>query len=122
LIDGFWDVVLWMLALFVFTMFFWMFITVLADMWTDPDASGWAKAGWTFFIVILPWLGILIYLIAKGGGMAERAMKKQRAQEQYIHQVAGGGSASELATLAELKEKGHITEEEFNKAKASILA
>lgn len=122
MIDGFWDVVLWMLALFVFTMFFWMFITVLADMWSDPEASGWSKAGWTFFIVILPWLGILIYLIAKGGGMAERALNKQKAQEQYIRQVAGGGSASELATLADLKEKGHITDEEYNKAKASILA
>jgi hypothetical protein len=111
-----------MLALFVFTMFFWMFITVLADMWSDPDSSGGSKALWTFFIVVLPWLGILIYLIAKGGGMAERAMKKQKAQEQYIRQVAGGGSASELATLADLKEKGHITDEEYNKAKASILA
>jgi TRAP-type C4-dicarboxylate transport system permease small subunit len=122
LIDNFWDVVLWMLALFVFTMFFWMFITVLADMWSDPDSSGGAKAGWTFFIVVLPWLGILIYLIAKGGGMAERAMKKQQAHDEYIRKVAGAGSASELATLAELKEKGHITEEEYSKAKASILA
>jgi uncharacterized membrane protein len=103
-------------------MFFWMFITVLADMWSDPDSSGGAKAGWTFFIVVLPWLGILIYLIAKGGGMAERAMKKQQAHDEYIRKVAGAGSASELATLAELKEKGHITEEEYSKAKASILA
>jgi hypothetical protein len=112
-----------MLALFVFTMFFWMFITVLADMWTDPDSSGGAKAGWTFFIVVLPWVGILIYLIAKGSGMAERAMKKQQAHDDYIRQVAGsGGSASELATLADLKEKGHITQAEFDKAKADLLA
>jgi len=123
LIDSFWDVILWMLAFFVFAMFFWLFVSVLADLWSDADASGWAKAFWTFFIVILPWLGILIYLIARGGSMAERAMKKQQAQEAYIRQVAGGGgsSASELATLADLKEKGHITEDEYNKAKASIL-
>lgn len=74
-------------------------------------------------MVILPWLGILIYLIARGGGMAERALKKQQAQEAYIRQVAGsGGSASELAALSELKAKGDLTQEEFDKAKAAILA
>lgn len=78
--SGFWDVILWMLALFLFAMFFWLFISVLADLWTDPDASGGAKAGWTFFVIILPWLGILIYLIARGGGMAERAYKKQQRE------------------------------------------
>jgi uncharacterized membrane protein YcjF (UPF0283 family) len=122
LIDSFWDVILWMLAFFVFAMFFWLFVSVLADLWTDPDTSGWGKAFWTFFVVILPWLGILIYLIARGGGMAERAMKKQQAQEAYIRQVAGGGSAAtELAALSELKAKGDLTQEEFDKAKASLL-
>jgi len=124
MIDSFWDVILWMVAFFVLMMFFWLFITVLADLWSDPDAGGGTKAIWTFFVVILPWLGILIYLIARGGGMAERALKKQKAQEDYIRQVAGGGggSASELAALADLKEKGHITEAEFNTAKAKLLA
>ncbi len=123
MIDSFWDVILWMLALFIFAMFFWLFISVLSDLWTDPETSGWGKAFWTFFVVILPWLGILIYLIARGGGMTERAIMKQKQQEEYIRQVAGGGSAaSELAALADLKEKGHITDEEFNKAKASLLA
>jgi hypothetical protein len=131
MIDSFWDVILWMLALFVFAMFFWLFITALADLWTDPDASGWAKALWTFFIVILPWLGVLVYLIARGGGMAERAVKKQAAQEQRLQEIytssgggatGGGSAADELAKLADLKEKGHISEDEFNKAKASLLA
>ncbi len=124
MIDSFWDVILWMLALFIFAMFFWLFISVLTDLWSDPEAGGGTKALWTFFVVILPWLGILIYLIARGGGMAERAMQKQKQQEEYIRQVAGGGgsAASELAALADLKEKGHITDEEFNKAKASLLA
>jgi TRAP-type C4-dicarboxylate transport system permease small subunit len=122
LIDNFWDVILWMLAFFVFAMFFWLFVSVLADLWSDPDTGGGAKAFWTFFIVILPWLGILIYLIARGGGMAERAMKKQQAQEEYIRKVAGSGSsASELAALSDLKAKGDLTQEEFNKAKASLL-
>lgn len=121
----FWDVILWMLALFLLMMFFWLFVTVLADLWTDPDASGWSKAGWTFFVVVLPWLGILIYLIARGGGMGERALQKRAAQEEYIRQVAGssGGAsaADELAKLADLKSKGVISEEEFNTAKARLL-
>ncbi len=124
MIDSFWDVILWMLALFIFAMFFWLFISVLADLWTDPETSGWGKAFWTFFVVILPWLGILIYLIARGGGMAERAMMKQKQQEDYIRQVAGSGksSASELAALSDLKAKGDLTQEEFDKAKASLLS
>ena len=123
MIDSFWDVILWMLALFIFAMFFWLFISVLADLWSDPDTSGGGKAFWTFFVVILPWLGILIYLIARGGGMAERAMQKQKAQEDYIRQVAGSGSsASELAALSDLKAKGDLTQEEFDKAKAALLS
>lgn len=124
--DGtFWSVVLWMIYLFFLMMFFWMFITVLADLWTDKEAGGGAKAGWTILIVLLPLLGILIYLIARGSGMNERAMAKaaaaQAAQDEYIRNVAGG-SADELAKLADLKEKGHISQQEFDAAKAKLLA
>lgn len=123
MIDSFWDVILWMLAVYVFAMFFWLFIVVLSDLWSNPDSGGGAKAFWTFFIIIVPWLGLLVYLIANGNGMAERALKKKQAQDQYIRQVAGSGSsASELATLSDLKAKGDITQAEFDKAKASLLA
>jgi ABC-type multidrug transport system fused ATPase/permease subunit len=123
LIDSFWDVILWMLAVYVFAMFFWLFIVVLSDMWSNPDSGGGAKAFWTIFIIIVPWLGLLVYLIANGSGMGERALKKREAQENYIRQVAGsGGSASELAALSDLKAKGDITQAEFDKAKASLLA
>jgi hypothetical protein len=112
-----------MLAVYVFAMFFWLFIVVLSDMWSNPDSGGGAKAFWTIFIIIVPWLGLLVYLIANGSGMGERALKKREAQENYIRQVAGsGGSASELATLSDLKAKGDITQAEFDKAKASLLA
>ena len=122
MINSFWDVILWMLALYVFAMFFWMFIVVLSDLWSNPDSGGGAKAGWTILIILVPWLGILIYLIANGNGMAERAMKKKQAQDDYIRQVAGSGSsASELATLSDLKAKGDITQAEFDKAKAQLL-
>ena len=125
-LTDFWTVIWWILALFIFAMFFWLFISVLADLWTDPDASGWMKAGWTFFVVILPWLGILIYLIARGGSMAERAYAKQASQDDYIRQVAGSGGgggsgADELAKLHDLKEKGAITEAEYNAQKAKVL-
>jgi len=121
-IDGFWDVILWMAALFFFMMFFWLFIMVLSDLWGDPDASGGSKAGWTFLLVILPWLGILIYLIARGDSMGERALKKAKAQEEYIRKIAGGGgSADELAKLADLKDKGVLSADEFNAAKAKLL-
>lgn len=119
--SGFWDVILWMLALFLFAMFFWLFVSVLADLWSDPEAGGWTKAVWTFLVVVLPWLGILIYLIARGGGMAERASKKVEAQEDHIRRVAGASPAEELVKLAELKEAGHISDEEFNAAKAKLL-
>ena len=123
---SFWDVIWWLLALFILAMFFWLFISVLADLWQDPDVGGWGKAGWTFLIVILPWLGILIYLIARGGGMAERALAKQARQQDYIAQLAadmpsGPGAADEIAKLADLKEKGVISEEEFSAQKAKLL-
>lgn len=112
-----------MLAVYIFAMFFWLFIVVLSDLWSNPDSSGGAKAFWTFFIIIVPWLGILIYLIANGNGMGERALQKKQAQDDYIRQVAGSGSsASELATLSDLKAKGDITQAEYDKAKAQLLA
>jgi ABC-type multidrug transport system fused ATPase/permease subunit len=112
-----------MLAFYVFVMLIWLFIMVLSDAWSNPDTSGGVKALWTFFIIILPLFGILIYLISQGSGMAERSMKRKQAQEDYIRQVAGSGSsASELATLSDLKAKGDITQAEFDKAKAELLA
>jgi len=123
LIDSFWDVILWMLAFYVLMMFFWLFIMVLSDAWSNPDTGGGAKTGWTLLVIFFPWLGILIYMIANGNGMAERSMKKKQAQEDYIRQVAGSGSsATELATLSDLKAKGDITQAEYDKAKAELLA
>lgn len=122
MINSFWDVILWMLAFYVLITFFWLFIMVLSDLWSNPDAGAGGKIGWTLLVIFFPWLGILIYLIANGGGMAERAAMKRQAQEDYIRQVAhSGGSASELAALSDLKAKGDLTQEEFDKAKAELL-
>jgi hypothetical protein len=129
LMDLFWS----MLWFFLFFAWIWLLITIFADIFRSDDLSGWGKAFWTIFVVILPWLGVLIYLIARGGSMQERAMAQavaqEKAQREYIQQVSasGGGassasSADELEKLARLQSSGVITAEEFAAQKAKILA
>ena len=121
--------VLW--SMIWFTLFFiwiWLLIVVFGDIFRSPDLGGWGKALWTIFIIVLPYLGVFIYLIARGHKMQEHAMKEAQAQEaatrQYIQSVAGGGSstADEVARLADLRDKGVITEQEFQAAKAKVLS
>ena len=127
--DLFWS----MLWFFLFFAWIWLLITIFADIFRSDDLSGWGKAFWTIFVVILPWLGVLIYLIARGGSMQERAMAQavaqEKAQREYIQQVSassGGASsassADELKKLAELQSSGVITAEEFAAQKAKLLA
>jgi hypothetical protein len=127
--DLFWS----MLWFFLFFAWIWLLITIFADIFRSDDLSGWGKAFWTIFVVILPWLGVLIYLIARGGSMQERAMamavQQEKAQREYIQQVSasGGGassasSADELKKLAELQSQGVISAEEFAAQKAKILS
>jgi len=123
--DLFWS----MLWFFLFFAWIWLLITIFADIFRSDDLSGWGKAFWTIFVVILPWLGVLIYLIARGGSMQERAMamavQQEKAQREYIQQVSsssGASSADELEKLARLRDAGTITAEEFAAQKAKILA
>ena len=115
-----------------FTLFFiwiWILITVVMDLFRDHELGGFAKFLWLLFIIVLPYLGVFVYLIARGQGMASRQMAAAKAnaeaQREYIQQVAGtaGGSstADELARLADLKEKGVISEEEFAALKAKAI-
>ncbi len=120
------DALLTVLGIFLLFAWLWILITIVADLFRDHELSGWAKAFWVFFLIFLPFLGVLIYLIARGSGMRERAMADQaEAQKQmdaYIRQTAGGASAAdELAKLSELKEKGEISQEEYDRAKAKLL-
>ena len=122
LFDLFWA----MLWFFLFFAWIWLLIRIFADIFRS-DSSGWVKAGWTIFVIILPFLGVLVYLIAQGGNMAERDMEQmaamEKAQRQYIQEAAGGGgTAAELEKLAGLKDKGVITDEEFAAQKAKLLA
>jgi len=118
-----------MLWFFLFVIWIWLLITVFADIFRSDDLSGWGKALWTIFVIFLPYLGVFVYLIARGRKMSEHAahtaQQRDAAMRQYVQSVAtsdGHGTADELARLADLRDKGTITEAEFQQAKAKILA
>jgi hypothetical protein len=123
LLDLFWS----MLWFFMFFVWIWLLITIFADIFRS-EISGFGKAGWILFVIVLPFLGVLIYLIANGDKMQERSMKQAsdmaNAQREYIQSVAGDSSsaADEIAKLASLKDSGAITDAEFQAQKAKVLA
>ena len=107
-------------------LFIWIAVTVLIDVFRRRDISGWAKAAWVVFVVILPWIGVLVYLIANHDGMNERRAKDtQAAQAQlddYVRKTAGtGGPASEIEKAKQLLDNGTLTQEEFEAIKAKAL-
>ncbi|MGA5065434.1 SHOCT domain-containing protein [Streptomyces exfoliatus] len=128
LLNLFWT----MLWFFLWIMWLFLLFKVVTDIFRDQSLNGWAKAGWLIFCIVLPYLGVLVYVIARGKSMGERDVKRAKESEaafqEYIRRTAGpqgggaGSSADELTRLADLKEKGAITPEEFEKAKAKVLA
>ena len=123
LLDLFWT----MLWIFCFFIYIWLLIIVFTDIFRSHDMGGWAKAGWVIFVIVLPFLGILVYLIARGGKMHERQMRDANQAQQefdsYVRDVAGsGGAADQLSKLADLKQQGVITDAEFEAQKAKILS
>ena len=119
--------ILWTtLIFFAWVLFIWIAVTVLIDVFRRRDISGWAKAAWVVFVVILPWIGVLVYLIANHDGMNERRAKDtQAAQAQlddYVRKTAGtGGPASEIEKAKQLLDNGTLTQEEFEAIKAKAL-
>ena len=119
--------ILWTtLIFFAWVIFIWIAITVLIDVFRRHDISGWGKAAWVIFVVILPWIGVLVYLIANHDGMTERRMKEaQVSQAQFDDQVrkaAGtGGAATEIERAKQLLDSGTITQAEFDAIKAKAL-
>jgi hypothetical protein len=117
-----------MLGFFVLIIWFWLLIIVFSDIFRSHDLGGGAKTLWVFFVIILPFLGIFVYLIARGGKMQERAAtqaaQQQKAFDTYVKETAGTGTSSteQLAKLADLKQQGVITDAEFESQKAKILA
>jgi Short C-terminal domain/Phospholipase_D-nuclease N-terminal len=117
-----------MLWFFLFFIWIWLLVVIFGDIFRSPDLSGWGKALWSIFIIVLPYLGVFVYLIARGHKMQEHSI--QAAQEQdaalrgYVQSVAssgGGGTADEIARLADLRDRGVISEAEFQQAKAKAL-
>lgn len=114
------------LEVFLFAAYLMVLFTIIGDLFRDHSLSGWAKAAWVLFLILVPFLAALIYLIVRGDGMRERALaQQQEAQKQfdsYVRQTAGSGSAAdELATLARLHDERKISDEEFERAKAKIV-
>ena len=118
-----------MLYFFLFFIWIWILITVFMDIFRSPDLSGWGKALWSIFVIILPFLGVFIYLIARGGKMQERklhdAAEQKEAFDSYVREAAGssgGDVTSHLTELASLRAQGVLTDAEFESQKAKVLA
>jgi Short C-terminal domain/Phospholipase_D-nuclease N-terminal len=114
--------------IFAFVIWFWLLFVVLTDVFRSRDLSGWGKAGWTIFVIFLPVIGILTYLIVRGHSMHERSAQQARQQDEafrsYVQEAAGSqpSSADQLAKLADLRQRGAITTDEFEQQKAKVLA
>jgi hypothetical protein len=118
------DVMWTMLVFFAWVIWFWLLITVFADVFRRHDISGWTKAAWTVFVIFLPFLGVLVYLIAESKGMAERNMQSARAAQaqtdDYIRSVAGG-PAEQIAKAKQLLDSGAIDAQEYESLKQKAL-
>jgi hypothetical protein len=123
ILGAFWTI----LMIFLWVIWFWILITIIIDIFRSRDLSGWAKALWFIFILFLPLIGVLVYLIARGGKMQQHAQRDAQHQEQqfrsYVQEAAGSqNTADQLAKLADLRDRGVITAEEFDREKAKVLA
>jgi membrane protein implicated in regulation of membrane protease activity len=123
LLGAFWTI----LEIFLWVLWIWILIYVFIDIFRSHDLSGWAKALWFVFVLFIPLIGVLVYLIARGGEMQERAVRQAQQQDQearrYIQDAAGSPStADQLTKLADLRDRGVITADEFERQKAKILA
>ena len=123
LLGAFWTI----LEIFLWVLWIWVLIYVFIDIFRSHDLSGWAKALWFIFVLFIPLIGVLVYLIARGDSMHERAAQQVQQQDrearQYIQEAAGSGTpADQLTKLADLRDRGVITADEFEREKAKILA
>ena len=125
LLGAFWTIFL----VFLWVIWFWILITIFIDLFRSHDLSGWAKALWFIFILFLPLIGVLVYLIARGSKMHEHAQRDAQVQEQqfrqYVQEAAASSpanTADQLSKLADLRDRGVITAAEFESQKAKILA
>jgi hypothetical protein len=118
-----------MLWFFLWFIWIWLLIIVFSDIFRSQDLSGWGKALWTIFVIFLPYLGVFVYLIARGGKMQGHAVQDAQAQDaafrQYVQTAVntnGSSAADQISQLADLRDKGVISDAEFQQAKAKALA
>jgi hypothetical protein len=120
-LDVFWTMILF----FAWVAWIWVVISVFIDLFRRDDIGGWGKAGWVVFVIVVPFLGVLVYLIAQHDGIRERTLAQSRAEKQAFDEsvrAAAGGPATEVAQAKELLDKGAITQEEFDSLKAKALS
>jgi Short C-terminal domain/Phospholipase_D-nuclease N-terminal len=122
LLDIFWT----MFEFFLWIVWIWIFVMVIFDIFRSHDLSGWGKALWVLFVAIIPLIGVLVYLIVRGGSMHERAQRQAARQDEafrsYVQDAASTSTADQLAKLADLRDRGVITPEEFAREKEKVLA
>jgi len=121
-LEVFWTI----LEIFLWVIWIWILVAVFIDIFRSHDLSGWGKALWFLFVLIIPLIGVLVYLIARGGSMHERAMRQAQQQDQAFRDYVQAAqkpasSADELEKLASLRDRGVITPEEFDREKAKVL-
>jgi Phospholipase_D-nuclease N-terminal/Short C-terminal domain len=123
---SFGDLLLIGLEIFFFVIWIWILITIITDLFRDHEMSGWAKAAWVLFLVVIPFLTSLVYLIVRGSGMRDRTIKAQadakKHFDEYVQAQTHHSPADELHKLADLKDKGALSDAEFETAKAKLLA
>jgi hypothetical protein len=128
LAETFWQVIWTMFIFFAWIIWIWLLIVVFSDLFRRHDTSGWAKAGWTVFIILLPYLGVFVYLIAEGRGMGERRLAEAQAAktdfDAYVRETAGAKAnpAEQISSAKQLLDSGAITQAEFDALKAKALA
>ena len=121
LLNVFWTI----FEIFLWVIWIWILIWILIDIFRSHDLSGWAKALWFLFVLFIPLVGVLVYLIVRGGKMQERAVQQAQQDDKqfrsYVQDAAGTSTADQLSKLADLRDRGVITAEEFDREKAKIL-
>lgn len=122
---GLGEALLTTLSIFFFVIWIWIVITILMDIFRDHEMGGWAKAFWVLFLIFIPFLTALIYLIVRGSGMRDRAIQEQtdakKHFDEYVRETAATSPVDELHKLDQLKQSGGLTDEEYNKMKAKII-